>query len=727
MQKKKYKLTTLIISVLFLFFIFLSLLYTYSSGKAIDKIGDLAISIDQKNNQTLSSILFYDITVETANDWSERFKIASNALLTLAENIQNQLTNNSITNSNVSKLNLTIHKGKDFFTDNSQNIVKCYWGGKNNVPPHVKNQLSSLMNISNQFIGVKKLYPEIFYSIYYISTDNYAFSYPLADNYYKNIKNSKLFNKYYVFEKFSNQIDDNHMKVLQPIFSPPSIDITNIITMSVGVPIYDKGKLLGYVGIDFNFKEIYEKLNISKLSAGLNIKGEKALLESFFFLINEDGTIIIFPRKYADLFSIPPENLDLKKYLKPNTTKLTESTSPTIKKLAKQIQTENSGIEEIAINNKNYILAYATIKETNWRLAYVIKNKLLLTHTIKTNELINSNIKKIFRQYSWLIVIFLIFSFIILYFIFRHYVLSPIGKIKKEVSKMGDGNFDIKLKEEGPYEIAELSSAFNYLGKELNDYMENLKTEILTRQAFETEIQIAEKIQRSILPDSTLLPTHGAFQLVSKLNAAKHVSGDFYDFFYISEKKIAIIIADVSGKGLQAAFFMATSKALIKNICLWEPDEDPGNVLKEVNKSLCMDNNAQMFVTVSLTFYNIEDGTVSYANAGHHAAILIRDNSIIRPKKLNNIALGIFEDAEYETCLNKTNINDIIILYTDGVPEAISLKKEEYGEERLEKLVLQNKELPLDKLCDGIIKDVTDFETEARFDDITLVVFKRLK
>jgi hypothetical protein len=314
-KNKKKSLATLFISGLSLFLILLSILYTYSSGKAIDRVGNLAITIDNENNQALSSILFYDITVAAAKNWSERFKVASNALKTLAENIQIQLTKNNIINQdNKSKLNLTKYKGRDFFIDNTNSIAKCYWGGKENVPQHVINQLSSLINISNQFVGIKKLYPEIYNNIYFISPDNFTFGYPMPDKYFRNIKNYNFLNEYYTgFNKFPYQTNDKNMKVLLPCtFYAPSLDISNLITMSVETALYDKGKLLGYAGIDFNFEKIYEKLKISKLSAGMNLKGEKVLLESFFFLINKDGTIIIFPREHADLFSIPPENLVLK-------------------------------------------------------------------------------------------------------------------------------------------------------------------------------------------------------------------------------------------------------------------------------------------------------------------------------------------------------------------------------------------------------------------------------
>ena len=730
MKKRKYKLAILFVSVLSVFLISILLVYTYSSGKIIDELAEYACNIDRKNNQILSSELFLDITVETANSWSEKLKVAGNALESLALTVHKQLTKNSSSNQNGNgEIKLTKEKGKNYFTNSSQDLLSIfYWGRSDYVPQKIIRQLLSLKEKTDMFTGVINLYPETFYCVYVLSTDGFSFTYPQVNKYYKNIKDKKFFDRYYKFYDFPMEIKDKNIKLLLPCqFERPYRDISGFITMGVKVPIYDKGKMIALSSMDFNFEKIREAMLRSKLSSGIENKNERFSLESFFFLLSKGGSIITFPKQYADLFSLQKNNLNIEDFLKENTVNFSDSRDPAIKTLGTKIANNDFGVENITINNQAYMIAFATIKETGWKLGYVIKNESLLTSTVATEELINSNVKKKFRSYLWIIAILFILSFLILYFIFRYYVLRPINRIKKGICKMGEGNFNINLKEEGAAEIVELSSAFNYLGKELKDYMENLKIEITARQDFETEIKIAEKIQRSILPDAASFPTNGNFQLVSRLNPAKNVSGDFYDFFYINDKKMALIIADVSGKSLQAAFFMATSKALIKNLCLWEPDENPGNVLKEVNKSLCMDNKAQMFVTVSLIFYNIEDGTVSYANAGHHTAILVRDSHIIRTGNLNNIALGILNDAEYETCSRKTNVDDILILYTDGIPEAISLKNEEYGEDRLEKLVLKNKELSLNELCDTIVNDVVSFEAESRFDDITLLAFKRSK
>ncbi|MCP4180594.1 MAG: SpoIIE family protein phosphatase [bacterium] len=724
MKKRKLRLIVLFISTLSIFFIIMSILSIYSSTKVIEEISDIAVHIDNKNNRALSAKLFYDITVNTARHWSGKLEQTNNVIEMFGNIVHKQLTSSK---KYKDKVNLTSYKGRNFFVDTSQNIFTAfYWGNPNHVPQHITNKLTSLKNIINIFSGIKNLDPEIYHDVYVVSTNCFAFSYPQLKQYYKNIKNCKFYNDYYRFPNFPSQIMNKDIKVIMPCkFIKPYRDYSGFVSITAKTGIYNKGKLLGYVGIDLNFEKIKKIMLESKLSKSF-INNKKDTLKSFFFLLDAKGYIITFPEEYADLFSIPKSYLNMKYLLKTNTVKLSDSANPEIKTLCKKIKNNNSGLKHIIINNQDYMVAYSTIEVTGWKLGYVIKNKTLLQSAIGTKKLINSYIRKATNTNLFGLIIFIVFSFFALFMLFRYYIENPLKKIIEKVKKVGDGNFNIRLEEKGIDEIVELSSTFNYMGKQLNDYMENLKNETMARLDYETEIKIAENIQKSILPDSTNLPTHSKFEIVAKLNAAKNVSGDFYDFFYINENTLAILIADVSGKGLPAAFFMAMSKILIKNQCLQKP-MDPGEVFTKANHALCLDNKSQMFTTATLAFYNIDNGTIKYTNAGHHQAIFVKNSKIARAKKISNIALGVLDDYKYESGSAKFDIGEMALNYTDGVPEAISPDGKEYGEDRLEGLILKNSSLSLKKLCNLIIDDVLRFEDNRRFDDITLIAIKRLK
>ena len=447
---------------------------------------------------------------------------------------------------------------------------------------------------------------------------------------------------------------------------------------------------------------------------------------SFLFLLSNHGHIITFPKEYAKLFHLPEKYLNLKSYIDYNTTKLSDSTDNKIKKLNDYILKNKSGTMEISLDNKSFDIAFARVDSTDWTLAYVVEKQYLLSPTLQSKKLIKSVELQLLKKYSYLTVTFILLSFLFLYVLFKYFLLSPIKNIQKNIQNIKSGNLNIKLKEKGTSEIAGLASGLNFLSKKIIDYIEILKVETANRQNIETEIQIAEKIQQSILPNPDDFPTNDLFLINAKLNPAKNVSGDFFDFFYLDENKIALLIADVSGKGLQAAFFMATSKALIKDQCHFEK-ENPGKVLEHVNKQLCKDNKAQMFVTVNLSFYNINDGSYIASNAGHHQAIILKNNSIVRLQHKKNIALGILDEMTFNTVKGRLNINDTAFQYTDGIPEAISPSGEEYGEKRLEILIQENCKHSINVICKKIIKDVKDFEHEDRFDDITLLALKRLR
>jgi serine phosphatase RsbU (regulator of sigma subunit) len=710
-----------------LFFITMSFVYLYFSSKEISSLAEYACKIDQKNNSALSADLFYNNAVDIEQFWSKNFEVTANAVKMLAENVQEQITANDeikIFNKNVK---LEEYKDRNFYIDKSQNLFNIiYWNESKNIPLRVTQSLNSLKSIGNVFIGIKNLNPKFYYDVYVISTKGYTFGYPRLTSYFENIQDNTIYKKYYPFDDFPSTIRDKEAKVLLPcIFQRPYRDFSGKLILPVKAGIYENGKFKAYVGIDLDFAIIRKKMLNNQIYLKSKIQDSNHA-KSFSFILVEDGSIITFPKEFADLFSIPKEYLGLEQFLKRNTIKLSSSRNPLIKNLSKKMKSNDSGVEEIIIEGNVYMIAYTRIDRTGWIFGHVVKKENLLSSTVATKELIYSNVKKIFNKYLFITMFFILFSFLILLILFRHYFLQPIETIRKAIKKMGQGNFEINLKEEGPAEIADLSIAFNYLGKELRNYMRNLKKEVETRQAMETEIEIAAKIQKSILPTASLFSTEDKFSLTAKLNAATNVSGDFYDFFYINKEKIAIVIADVSGKGLQAAFFMAMSKVLIKHCCQLEIT-DPAKVLATVNKALCMDNEAQMFVTVSLVFYNINDGTFTAARAGHHSGIIFNKKESRKSKKQKTIALGILEDAEYKSGKGKFEIGEIGLQYTDGVVEAVCHENKEYGENKLDDFLMKNKSLPLNDICNKLLNDVISYEDGERFDDITIVAIKRLK
>ena len=726
-KNKKFKLVTIFTLGFSTILLLLSLVNTYTSVAAINILGEKSILLDKENNKKLSENLLFVVTDEKAREISILLNMMEQFIELFATTVQKQLTKDTKQNTNIYPINLTKYKNKDFWVDTAQKQYNIYyWGNTNKVPAKVLNQINSSLDIKNIFKRIYDLFP-IFKFLYVLSKEDYMVAYPANDNSFKYAKSRHTFHKFFSFSYFPPIIKDHKKTRSECIIERPYFDLGGI-TICATVGIYNNGKLIAHAGAQLDFNMIREIMVSSPLyHDNLPLKQQnRNLIEGFSFLLGEKGNIITFPEKYADLFSIPNKYLLFKKYLEKNSIKFTDSGLIDVKKLGQEINNNDSGSKEITLNGRTFIVTYSKVDTVNWTLGYVIEKKYLLSKTIESKKMIETTLHKLIKVHILYILVFIISFFIILYFVFQYFFINPINKIQKEIKKAGTGDFNIDLQENGFAEIAELASTFNFLGDELRTYIDDLQKEVKIKQTYETEILIAEKIQQLSLPDQTHFQTNNNVLIASKLIAAKNVSGDFYDFFYLNKDKIAIVIADVSDSGLQASFFMATTKALIRNHCLIEQD-NPGKVLEHVNKLLCMENKAQMFVTVNLLFYNIKDGSFTVANAGHHQGIFLKNNKITKLKPKKNIALGILSDIKIKTSNGMLEVNEVALQYTDGVPESVSSTGEEYGEKRVKELFIKNYNLDLNSILDVISDDVVKFEGENRLDDITLVAIKRLK
>lgn len=372
----------------------------------------------------------------------------------------------------------------------------------------------------------------------------------------------------------------------------------------------------------------------------------------------------------------------------------------------------------IAVNIDEYFIpVHREIKEAETAHLNSVKKDIKAS-----SEALSTSVKTM----SLMAVIALALLCVLFGFWFAGTLSRPIVKLRDGVKNIGRGNFEVKVEEKGSLETKELAIAFNSLGRELATYMDNLKKEVSARQAVESEINIARDIQQSLLPRTfPPFPERKEFEIYASLTPAKEVAGDFYDYFFIDKNKLAIIIGDVSGKGIPAAFFMAVSRTLIKNICMQE--RNPAKALSRTNDVLSIDNDAAMFVTLFLAYYNIETGELQYANGGHHQALITDKNANVRSFGMcGDPALGIIPEYEYKSGEFLIKTGEIMILFTDGITEAPNKSHEQFGEERLTQLLIENNHLTLKETSAKVIENVLEFEKGKRFDDITLVLFKRL-
>jgi phosphoserine phosphatase RsbU/P len=243
-----------------------------------------------------------------------------------------------------------------------------------------------------------------------------------------------------------------------------------------------------------------------------------------------------------------------------------------------------------------------------------------------------------------------------------------------------------------------------------------------------TELAIAAEIQQSFLPD-TIAPIPG-FDIAAKSVMAKEVGGDFFDVvplevIPISKSRVGVMIADVSGKGIPAALFMALSRIVVRVNASWYPDR-PGDAIRDANNIITADSRAGMFVTLFYGILDTEKKSFTYVNAGHNPPLLCHaaDGSF-EELPLTGIAIGAQMDGEYGSVTKKLVSGDILVLYTDGITEAENARLGMYGEDRLRSVIGRSRAAGAREILARILGDVKEFSGDhPQSDDITLMVIR---
>ena len=276
-------------------------------------------------------------------------------------------------------------------------------------------------------------------------------------------------------------------------------------------------------------------------------------------------------------------------------------------------------------------------------------------------------------------------------------------------------------------EIQVLSESILKLEKDIIDYIENLTIITAEKERIGTELNVATRIQADMLPRIfPPFPERNEFEIFASMQPAKEVGGDFYDFFFVDSNHLALVMADVSGKGVPAALFMVIAKTLIKNRA--QMGDSPAQVLTDVNEQLCEGNEAELFVTVWLAVIDINTGKGIAANAGHeHPVICRKDGKFELVVYRHSPAVATLENIRFREHEFELNPGDRLFVYTDGVPEATDKNNVLYGTDRM--LEALNKDLGAssEELLINVKSSVDEFVGNApQFDDLTMLSFTYL-
>jgi len=306
-----------------------------------------------------------------------------------------------------------------------------------------------------------------------------------------------------------------------------------------------------------------------------------------------------------------------------------------------------------------------------------------------------------------------------------HAIIRPIKLVASEAEHFvqnGNEISEILRTIQTGDEIQVLSESLMTMETNIQEYIEDLKNVTAEKERINTELRVATQIQADMLPRIfPPFPEREEFALYASMVPAKEVGGDFYDFFLVDEDHLALVIADVSGKGVPAALFMAIAKTLIRNWVL--TGDSPGQALGHVNGQLCEGNEAGLFVTVWLAVVQISTGKGIAANAGHeHPVIRRAGGSFELVKYRHSPAVAVMEGICFREHTFELHPGDSLYVYTDGVPEAMNAKEEWFGTDRMLDALNRSPQLSPEGLLQAVKEDVGTFVGDApQFDDITML------
>ena len=490
------------------------------------------------------------------------------------------------------------------------------------------------------------------------------------------LDDSFLMDEYdYHSQSWYREIKNGIRRPYQVVWTKPYIDDTGSFSLmtTAGAGIYDKnGKFIGLSTIDWEIERVIEELTAIKPT-----------LNSFVLLCVPEKDYII------------------------SSTQTNSSVGESIKSLPWDINSSS-----FIFNGVKY-LCFSDYMDNGWLLSiHIPENEIFAGFTKRNN------------RFSLLIALSSILMLSAAYFIISKYINEPIRRFTADVQQLAKGDLDTRIEVTTKDELGQFAEVFNKMTGDLKKSIEENAKERAENERINTELSVAKEIQASMLPCIfPPFPNRYEIDLYASMVPAREVGGDFYDFFFIDKDNLVVIIADVSGKGVPAALFMVITRTLIKNCSLCRR---PKNVLESVNKKLCENNEAGMFVTAFLGFFNIPSGKLTFVNAGHNPPLVKKGgNPFVFLRTRPCIVLAWLADAKYteeEIFLEK---GDVLFLYTDGVTEAMNNDKDLFSEQRLVDAINKNTDASVVELLPAIKREIDTFAQGAeQADDITMLALR---
>lgn len=478
-------------------------------------------------------------------------------------------------------------------------------------------------------------------------------------------------------------------------------------------PVYHNGQIVAVAGVGSYLETVNEAVWNTTI-------GEKG----YAFLLNEKGQVMVSLMKEGETAAYAEENVDLRM-----------SKNQQLAHMAKDMVAGKTGMGKLFIDGREVYLAYAPLKNLGWSFVTVMdveevvapakeSQNMILQLTQNAAQIQDGAIRRMLMLFMAMVAAVAVLIGIIST-LFTGKITEPIRRLTNEVAKIDGGNLDYRIDIATGDEIEDLGNAFNHMTDQIHQYIQSLNSVTAEKERIRTEIQVASQLQADMLPNAkNAYEDRDEFSLYAIMTPAKGVGGDFYDFFLLDDDHLALIMADVSGKGVPAALFMVVSRTLLRSHIV--KGVPLNQAVEKVNDSLCKNNKNGMFVTAWIGVFTISTGKLTFVNAGHCRPLIRRaDGTCTYETTISGLVLAGMEETKYRQSEIRFNQGDTIFLYTDGVTEATDSQNNLYGEKRLEQLMKVIKQQEPRDILFEVWKDVNRFQGKAeQFDDITMLALR---
>jgi len=403
--------------------------------------------------------------------------------------------------------------------------------------------------------------------------------------------------------------------------------------------------------------------------------------------------------------------------------------------LGQNMTAGKTGVLRCNLEDDEKYIAYAPITSAGWSIGVVMPVEEIIAPANAAKSLINTAIKdtqknttqQITNMRNMFIATFVAILLIIsaIAFMLAKRITKPILSLSKGAKIVGSGNLNYQLDVKSGDEIQDLANSFNKMTSDLKIHIQELQKTTAAKERIESELRIATEIQTSMVPRTfPPFPDRKEIQIFATMKPAKEIGGDFFDFFFVDENKLCLLIGDVCGKGIPAALFMAISKTLLKTEAQrgFSPDE----ILLRTNEILYPDNDNSMFLTVFCAILDVKTGEMRYANGGHNPPLIYRSGQkfefITMPK---GFVIGAMPDIKFGSYDLTLGQGDIIFMYTDGVTEAMNPQSQLFSEARLKQCLSDFEERDVTEIIHRIRAEVESFSQDMpQSDDITMLALR---